>query len=299
MTYLQYARGVKVGNIETNRFPIPSEQLDAWEWGLKSRFLDDRLQINIDAYHYHYKNYNQWFSGGFCISDVNGDHFCDDANGDGAIDNLDMDPFYTGSVSPGDGKSKGINIAFQWLLTAADRVRGGFTWQENKYGVYDRPAAVLAMYPGMDTFLQPGQGAALTGREFGSAPIRANVRYTHTFKIGDTGTLDVSGDLYYEGDGIDQIMFMGETKEYAMPGREAYWLGDITARYSSSYGMPAGMLWHVRFYANNVWDSTDLDSRDFHETIRGPGDVFPPQSGYVTGGHVMPRTMGIAVGANW
>ena len=63
--------------------------------------------------------------------------------------------------------------------------------------------------------------------------------------------------------------------------------------------MPAGMMWHVRVWCNNVWDSTDLVEREFAATLRGAGAVFPPMSGVVTGEYVMPRTMGIAVGANW
>jgi iron complex outermembrane receptor protein len=298
MTYLQYARGQKVGNMETNRVALPSEIMDAFEWGLKSRFLDDRVQLNVDAYYYHYKNYNQWYNGGWCISDADGDHFCDDANGDGVVNNFDMDPYYTGSVSPGDSKSKGISIAGQWLITPKDRVRANIRWQDSKYKTFDLAGAVLALHPGMDTYLQPGQ-TDQSGREFGDPPIRGNVGYTHTFNIGDTGTLEVTGDLYYEGDGIDQIMFMGEPNEFAMPGREAYWLGDITARYSSTYGMPSGMMWHVRVWCNNVWDSTDLSARDFAISIRGQGAVFPPGSGVVSGTYVLPRTMGVAVGANW
>jgi len=298
MTYIQYARGQKVGNLETNRVALPSEILDAYEWGLKSRFFEDRLQVNADAYYYHYKNYNQWYNGGWCISDANGDHFCDDVNGDGVSDNDDMDPYYTGSVSPGDSESKGVSVALQWLITAKDRVRANFMWQTSKYKTFNLQAAVLALYPTMDTYLRPGYSDD-SGREFGGPPMRGNVSYMHRFDIGDTGTLEVTGDLYYEGQGIDQIQFQGETKEYAMPGRDAYWLGDISARYSSSYGMPSGMLWHVRAWCNNVWDSTDLSARTFSSTHSRFGDVYPDHSGTVSGTYVYPRTMGIAIGANW
>ena len=189
----------------------------------------------------------------------------DDVTGDGVSDNDDMDPYYTGSVSPGDSESKGVSISAQWLITPRDRVRASFRWQHSAYKTFNLAAAVLALHPGMDTYLRPGQ-ADQSGREFGDPPIRGNVSYRHTFLIGDTGTLDVNADLYYEGDGIDEIEFMGSPQEYAMPGREAYWLGDISARYSSSYGMPSGMLWHVRFWCNNVWDSTDLASRSHGST---------------------------------
>jgi iron complex outermembrane receptor protein len=300
MTYIQYARGQKVGNMETNREALPSEILDAYEWGFKSRFLNNRLQANLDAFYYEYKNYNQWFNGGWCISDANGDHFCDDANGDGQVDNDDMDPYVTGSVSPGGSESKGITLGLQWLMTVKSRLSANFAWQTSKYGNYDMKAAVLARWPGNDTVQQAGGSFDnLTDREFGGPNWRGNLGYTHTFYIGDTDTLNINGNLYYEGQGIDQIMFINTGKEYAMPGREAYWLGDISARYSSSYGMPAGMEWHVRVWCNNIWNSTDLASRTFSSTHPQFGDVYPDHSGTVTGTYVLPRTMGIAFGANW
>jgi len=301
MTYVQYARGQKVGNLESTREALPSEILDAYEWGLKGRFFNNRMSVNLDAFYYDYNNYNVFFSGGWCISDVNGDHFCDDANGDGTVDNSDMSPYYTGTVSAGDSQSQGVSLGLTWLVTQMGRFSANIAYQQSEYGTYNTAAAVLARHPGMDTYLQPGSGvnAGLDGQEFGDPNWRANFNYTHTFQIGETGTLDLTAEVFYEGQGIDQIQFLGEDKEYAIPGRDSFWLADFQARYSSTYGMPFGMLWHVRFWINNIFDSTDLNSIEYFSTHSGEGDVYPPMSGTISGTYVLPQQFGLAIGVNW
>lgn len=125
-----------------------------------------------------------------------------------------------------------------------------------------------------------------------------NISYTRSFDIGEDGLLEVTGDLFYEGENIESEMRINTPQEYALPGNDAYWLGDISARYSSSYGMPAGMLWHVRAWINNVWNSTHLSNKRYSDSSWG-AYPYAPQSGLIYGAHVYPRTFGIAFGANW
>ncbi|MGD9162100.1 MAG: TonB-dependent receptor, partial [Desulfobacteraceae bacterium] len=86
MSYLQYSKGTKTGNVDYNGNGVPPEILGAWETGLKSRFLNNRLQINGSAYFYDYKNYNEWSTAYKCIEyegDPN-DHICLDVASDPA-----------------------------------------------------------------------------------------------------------------------------------------------------------------------------------------------------------------------
>lgn len=136
-----------------------------------------------------------------------------------------------------------------------------------------------------------------TIRELGLSPWHGNASYTHTFNIGETGLREVTGDLFHEGKGIDQIMGINEPVEYAMAGLDAFWLGDISVRYSSGYGMPFGMSWHVRAW-NSIWDSDDLYERDYADDIRNQ-NIFASHSGYMVGRYTQSRISGIAFGANW
>jgi outer membrane receptor protein involved in Fe transport len=60
MLYGGYSKGYKTGNVQNDGTFLPPEFLDAWELGIKSRFFNDRLQVNMSAYYYDYKNFNQW-----------------------------------------------------------------------------------------------------------------------------------------------------------------------------------------------------------------------------------------------
>ena len=57
--YISYNRGFKSGlfnGIPPNPLPVKPEVLDAFEFGLKTDFLDDRLRLNFSGFYYDYKN---------------------------------------------------------------------------------------------------------------------------------------------------------------------------------------------------------------------------------------------------
>ena len=66
MTYVQYSKGYKTGNINYGGQVSPPEFMDDYEFGFKSRFLNNRLQVNGTAYLYDYKNYTKWTSVVYC-----------------------------------------------------------------------------------------------------------------------------------------------------------------------------------------------------------------------------------------
>jgi len=59
LLYAHVATGFKQGGISATVPPIPfsPEHLTAFEVGAKNRFLDSRVQLNLAAFHYRYKNY--------------------------------------------------------------------------------------------------------------------------------------------------------------------------------------------------------------------------------------------------
>src|SRR5690606_33908026 len=63
MGYASFSKGYRAGAINGTAYFHPSqltfvepEQLDAWELGLKTRLLDDRLQFNSAVYYYDYRD---------------------------------------------------------------------------------------------------------------------------------------------------------------------------------------------------------------------------------------------------
>ncbi len=62
-TYVSFSRGFRSGSYNGFGFVTPAavyfvkpERLDSWEVGFKTRFADDRIQLNGAAFHYDYKN---------------------------------------------------------------------------------------------------------------------------------------------------------------------------------------------------------------------------------------------------
>jgi iron complex outermembrane receptor protein len=60
LLFFNVSTGYKQGGLDANQPPnnvYRPETIEAFELGSKNRFLDDRLQVNLDAFYYDYKNY--------------------------------------------------------------------------------------------------------------------------------------------------------------------------------------------------------------------------------------------------
>ena len=138
-----------------------------------------------------------------------------------------------------------------------------------------------------------------SGLEFGGAPIRGNMTYTHTWYIGsDVMTASATG--YYNGNCIDQWLNYGTDAEYSMPGRDAYWTFDISGTYSSSRWVPAGTNWQVRFRASNIFDNDALDFINYTDDIfMGRANAYPAGSGLISGNFINPRTYSVSISYNF
>ena len=182
-----------------------------------------------------------------------------------------------------------------WMLTPNDMVSMNGTWRDNKYATpYNARAVLLAKFPDA---VSPWRSDSddRSGLPFGGAPLRFNAGYTHTWYIG-ADVLTTTGTLFYNGQGIDIYKNWLTDNFYKMPGRDAYWTGDISASYTSSRWVPSGMQWHVRFRCTNVWDSDALDSISYTDDILyGAQDVYPFKSGILSGSYIQPRTYSISI----
>lgn len=308
MTYLQYSRGYRTGNVDFDGNASPPEFLNAYEFGLKTRWLDNRLQFNTAIYYYDYKNYNRWTAANKCTSDINGDHYCDDIASDptgpsaglpdGQIDTWDYDyNVVFVSLSPGGAEQKGVSVNLTYLLTVDDSFSLNATWRKNKYGDYNFQTALLALYPDADNAYRDFVDES--GKEFGTTPIRGNISYTHTFRFNNNDTLNASTTLFYNGKGIDQDVDYGEPTHIVMPGRDAYWTGDISLTYMSERWLPKGKRWHIRATVNNFWDEEALESITYTNDTYLAQNVYPPGSGVITGTYILPRSYHISFGIDF
>ena len=273
MPYITFSKGYKTGNVNrSDGKALTPEFLTSWEFGLKSRFFNNRLQVNMGAYYFEYKNQTSM------------DYY---------------DYIYNRSValSPGGTKQQGVSANIMWMITRNDILMLYATKSINQYKDYDIQKAMLAAYPDSDSWKR-NFNRDLSVEKFGG-PIRANLGYTHTQFIG-TNMLMLTGNLFYTATAPDQIMWRGDPDLYYMPGLDDYYTADVSANYTSSWGMPPGHMWHLRFYCNNVVDSDHLSSIYYSDSsFMVPGTLFAAGTGTIGGSYLQPRTYGITFGLNW
>ena len=335
MSYFQFSKGYKTGNLNFDGSAVPPEILNSWETGIKSRFFDNHLQFNTSVYLYDYKNYNEWAQGvQTCYSDSlselagdqwangePGDHYCDDVASDD--ENTVPDQFYVGYmpgdpdgtidtydygtesfiVSPGGAKQYGVSTDITWLVTNKDTLRATATWSYNEYKNWNKANAILAARPDADSPYTDGSlNDDQSGEEFSrGAPLRGNIAYTRMFFVGmDMMNFNVTG--FYNGKGIDQIQNNDEVNQYIMKGNDDYWTFDVSIGYSSSKWMPEKMRWNARFQVNNIFNSQQfktLTCTSFEANNQLSSGNMVPGSGTYVGTFIEPRTMSITFTVNF
>ncbi|MGD9160899.1 MAG: TonB-dependent receptor [Desulfobacteraceae bacterium] len=307
MTYVQYAKGYKTGNFTYDGGVIPPETMDSYELGFKTRFFDNRLQLNGTAYFYDYKNYTKWTTAYKCQRT-----FLEGAPFAGAYTNgicyslsdtvnlQESDYVYNIplAVSPGGAEQKGANVSIIWLLTLRDTFSFNGSWSDNEYKDYHVGEAILALYPDADSvLLDSNLQVSDDGVKFGGPPFNFNVGYTHTRFFG-MDMLSFSTIAFYTGKDNDQNLLRSQPDlTYSMPGRPAYWTVDASITYDSSRWVPEGMNWSARLWVNNIFDKEYLTSLSYTDF-----NIYNPavsRVGVATGSYGTPRTYGLTLSVNF
>ncbi len=322
MAYGQYSKGYKTGNITYGGEVHEPEYMDSWEAGIKTRFIDNRLQINATGYFYDYKNYTKWASAYKCVSTIYEDNpapegedpygssgLCWDVNGDGEYD-VGTDYIYNNSitVTPGGAEQMGGNLNVIYLITSKDTVAFNGSYSKNEYKDFNVGAAILEMYPDADNvLLDASMDVDRTGERFGSAPYRFNMNYNHIMFIG-MDTLSTNITAFYNGKGVENTIrgtYNGTAYKYTLPGTPSYWTIDASATYNSSKWVPEGTSWSLRLWCNNLTGRKALASLSYTPILKYfsylnyYGYSLTPDDGYFSGYYINPRTYGATLTFNF
>ncbi|MEK8052835.1 TonB-dependent receptor [Ideonella sp. DXS22W] len=189
MTYLTLSTAYRPGGFNTlpgNSGTFEAEKLRSLELGLKSRWLDNRLQLNGAVFRYDYKNYQAI---------------------DFAI--LNTGTLFAKFLNVPQQTMSGVEAEVQYLLPAhAGRLRGSFTWLDAKlgdlrqtnpdgtqYSLQGNPlphAPRLSMKAGYEYPMELASGAALT--------LRADLRHTGKQYISITENANTLQPAYAQAD---------------------------------------------------------------------------------------------------
>lgn len=240
MGYAQVSTGYKAGGYSTATFPpvayLP-EKLTNYEVGIKSRWLDNRLELNADVYIYQYKDQQlelhpatEW-TGIIPLAYMPDDYLPGGASAGTNAPILD--------VNAGNSRYKGVELQSKYQLTAHDQVRVEAAYNRAVYGHF-----VIDTVGGPPGTAYAAQYFDLTGKQEAHAPLwSGNVGYQHVWDMVG-GELTLQGNMRLQsetGTTIQQWFADGKTVQ---PG---YHQSDANLRYAA-----ANDQWSVGLWVKNI-----------------------------------------------
>lgn len=220
LLYASYSRGYRGGTYNGLAFQtasqvyfVPPEKVDAFEAGIKSRFLDNRMQLNVSVFHYNYKQQQ----------------------------NQLLDPSSVTFLTSLDGKLTGLDAELTFAASNRLRFNAGIGILDSSFAKGNCPTALITGQP-------PQQGNCVAtgagnidvgGNPFPyAATFSANLGADWTaFEIGD-GKVILHGDASYTGrfyyDFFKNYDFPGGAGGPYKLGEGDYWIANARISYATS-----------------------------------------------------------------
>ena len=233
LLYISYSRGYRSGTFNglaygsaNQVYFVPPEQVNAYEFGFKTRFADNRVQINGSLFYYDYKGQQ------------------------GQV----VDATATANLISLDGTLKGIEIDAQFQATDKLRLSAAFGILDSKYDGGACPAnpATIPNFPAQlgSCVVSSGGPVSVAGNPFPyAAKSSVNLGFDwDALEIGD-GKVTVHGDAAYSG-----RFFFDSFKDYSQAnlpavasgrfsdGEGDYWLLNSRISYTTERFSVAGFV---------------------------------------------------------
>jgi len=276
MLYFNWNTGYQPGGVELNLVPAqlyPAQEIDAYALGSKNRFMDNRLELNVEAYLYDYKNFH-----------ANADYY----------DDMVADIDGTTYVRPGPvpyASGEPLNGILPYPLNYNPP---GLTFRQaipsmTHYGLEadmrallspnDSITANIALLHHMFTDFVDTSGFNYKGQRLAHAPATtARVSYTHDFHVFN-GMLSPRMDVKFQSNTIiaNQRSWNGQSILEAVT-QKSFWKYDAYLNYQSDENG-----WGANVYVKNIENTAQ-------KTAKFPfGDPWISQ----------PRTYGVTFSYNF
>lgn len=233
MAYANASTGFKSGGFYSAPPPnsYDPEKMTAFDAGIKNRFFDNRLQVNIEAFYWKYKDHQESFIGPTTIPGF----------------------FTFVTVNAGRATTYGADLDLLFLPTPRDELSVKVQYNKTKYDSFSflYPSASGRFGPVVTgcaatpySPVGPDQIVSCDGKPLVRAPLwTGNVGYSHTFDLGERGNLRASFDAQFASKSYLSIDFLesGQQKAYAV--------GNFDLTYTSSSGKVS-----VSAYVRNIWN---------------------------------------------
>ncbi|MBB4860299.1 iron complex outermembrane receptor protein [Novosphingobium chloroacetimidivorans] len=246
------------------------EKLTAYEAGIKNRFLDNRLQVNLEAFYWNYKDHQESFIGPTSIPGIYA--------------------FLT--TNAGRAKSYGADADIIFHPTASDELSLKVQYNKSKYdtfsfqnltAVFGPPVTGCAVGP-----LQNGnQTVDCSGKSLVRAPLWSGTAgYNHTFDLGESGSVTAGVDVQFASSAFLSVDFLdaGRQKSYAVGNF------DLTYRTRDRFSVSAFM--------RNIWNE-QVYSQAFRSPYVSPANPLADPDGLILATTRPPRTYGVRLRADF
>ncbi|GEM_PF-1289076 len=226
MLYAYVTTGYKNGGLNTEGIvPATSydpEEVVSYSIGSKNRFMNNRLQLNAEAYYYDYKGYQVQ-----CMMEV-WDNLTESWGRGNLVINADK------------GTNAGLDISGDWMITALDKISGSLAYMKTEFGQIVLPAGNVGGSEPYD----------LTGHDLPKAPHwSGTLAYEHTFTLDSGATITPS---------IQTKISTGywATHEQYVPGcwQGHYRTSDFYITYMDASGKYTATLWGKNLEKTAVTD---------------------------------------------
>lgn len=266
MGYFNASTGFKSGNFYTA--PPPNtyrpEKLTAFEAGIKNRFLDNRLQVNLELFYWKYKDHQESYVGPTSIPGV----------------------FTFVTVNAGRAKSYGADLDIFFRASPNDDLSLKVQYNKSNYDVFAFQNLTAVFGPpvtgcGVGPVVAGEQTVDCSGKSLIRAPEwSGTASYSHTFQLGSHGSLQASADVQFASSSYLSIDFLEAGRQ------EAYAIGNFDLTYRTE-----DKRWTVSAYVHNIWNQ-QVFNQVFRSNFVSPNNPLADPDGLFLGTARPPRTIG-------
>ncbi|MDB6082914.1 MAG: TonB-dependent receptor [Gammaproteobacteria bacterium] len=240
---------------------IQPERIKAYEIGSKNRFLDQRLQLNLEAWIYQYTNFQNVLVFFRCAP------VC------GGLPAITTD-------NAGSARYHGVSADVDYLLRPQDALRVDVSWLYARYGTY-----VQQVSSGYS--LRPGAPVTMDGYQSNTSipyvPHFSGIAsYSHTWEVAGRGSLTGRAAAQFQSSELQSLV---QDPAYGVVAvRSPSWTTvDLSLRYQ-----PRGEVWSVEGYCHNVANRLVVSSESYSATTQAYAAAFYP-----------PRVIGVTLSARF
>lgn len=273
MAYANISTGFKSGGFYSAPPPntFRPEKLTAIEGGVKNRFLENRLQVNVEAFYWRYRDHQEAHIGPTVIPGF----------------------FTFVTENAGRAESYGSDLDMIYRPTAWDEINLKVQYNKTKYNSfkYSYPSANFGA-PVVGCLIGPlvagSQTVDCRGKRLVRAPKWSGAAgYSHTLDLGSRGKLTAGADVQFSSSADLSIEFLRSTRQ------SAYAIGNFDLTYTSDGGR-----WIVSAFMRNIWDEAVATNINRSPFITNANPLVSPD-GLIVASLRPPRTFGGRVRFNF